>query len=248
VVPSRAIRVPALLTGGGGGLADSVARLIADAVHLGLVQPGEQLPSEGVLANHLGVSIMTLREALATLREQGLVETRRGRNGGSFILAPGSPSVARLEGRLRQLSATDLRDLGDERLAVLGTSTQLAARRASDVNVEKLRSLAGDLRVAATIGERARAYSRFWIEVALATQSERLTHATVRLQALVGELLWLPGVLHEQQGDAAAELGQVADAVEGERELVARRLAETMLDQSTRRLIGAHLALTRRVP
>ena len=64
---------------------------ITEAIHLGLLADGEQLPVEVELARQFGVAPMTVREALAELRDQGLVETRRGRTGGSFVRRPAGP-------------------------------------------------------------------------------------------------------------------------------------------------------------
>ncbi|MEU9388144.1 winged helix-turn-helix domain-containing protein, partial [Streptomyces sp. NPDC048279] len=64
---------------------DAVVRRIGDAIELGLLADGEQLPGETELAGQLGVSTVTLREALMALRQQGLVVTRRGRGGGGFV-------------------------------------------------------------------------------------------------------------------------------------------------------------------
>src|SRR5687768_6094971 len=176
----------------GSCLADSVGQQLADAIQLGLFAKGEQLPSESALASQLGVSTLTLREALAALRHRGLVETRRGRNGGSFVCGPAPAPVARLRARLRDLSSVELRDLGDEWTAVTGTTARLAANRASDDQIGRLRSLADDLAVSKSISARTRANSRFAIELALAAQSERLTRTEVRLQGESGELLWTP--------------------------------------------------------
>lgn len=49
---------------------------------------GDRLPAEIDLADALGVSRMTLRQALATLEERGRIERRRGRNGGTFVSRP----------------------------------------------------------------------------------------------------------------------------------------------------------------
>jgi GntR family transcriptional regulator len=49
--------------------------------------PGERIPAERDLAEHLGVSRMTLRKALQTLIDRGMLE-RRG-NRGTFVTAPG---------------------------------------------------------------------------------------------------------------------------------------------------------------
>ena len=57
---------------------EAVVRRVGSAIGLGLLADGEQLPTETDLATMLNVSTVTLRDALAELRELGLVETRRG--------------------------------------------------------------------------------------------------------------------------------------------------------------------------
>ena len=47
------------------------------------LQPGEKLPNELELAQQLGVSRATLREAIRTLADRGVLEVRRGR--GTFV-------------------------------------------------------------------------------------------------------------------------------------------------------------------
>ena len=55
---------------------------LATAIRLGVYPPESVLPAERDLADQLGVSRATLREAIAALRAAGLVETTRGRGGG----------------------------------------------------------------------------------------------------------------------------------------------------------------------
>jgi len=230
----------------GNCLADSVGQQLADAIQLGLFVKGAQLPSESVLAGQFGVSTLTLREALAALRNRGLVETRRGRNGGSFVCGPAPAAAARLRARLRELSSVELRDLGDEWTAVAGTTAKLAAWRASDDQIDRLRSLADDLSASKSITARTRANSRFAIELALAAQSERLTRAEVRLQGEAGELLWTPLPHSLQADEVAADLHRIVDAVADEDAELSRTLAETRTRRNMRFLIGAHLELTAR--
>ncbi|MEU8613332.1 winged helix-turn-helix domain-containing protein, partial [Actinoplanes sp. NPDC048791] len=61
------------------GRAEAVTRRLRDAIVLGVLGDGEQLPSEVDLAEALGVAPVTARESLQSLRELGLVTTRRGR-------------------------------------------------------------------------------------------------------------------------------------------------------------------------
>jgi GntR family transcriptional regulator len=50
--------------------------------------PGDKLPSEVEIATALGVSRMTLRQALSAIEAKGLIDRRRGRFGGNFVAAP----------------------------------------------------------------------------------------------------------------------------------------------------------------
>ena len=63
---------------------EAVERLL-QAIKLGVVVPGDRLPSERDLAARLNVSRVTLREAIHALAEAGYVESRRGRYGGTFV-------------------------------------------------------------------------------------------------------------------------------------------------------------------
>src|SRR5215468_3471864 len=98
-------------TAAGSGLAGLVAERLSEAIQLGILLDGERLPPEARLAEQLGVSTVTLREALAVLRGQGLVTTRRGRGGGTFVSAPANLAEGLVQ-RLRRLSIQELRDLG----------------------------------------------------------------------------------------------------------------------------------------
>ena len=251
------------------GRADEVVQRVSQAIQLGLFVDGEQLPPETEFATQLGVSAMTLREALATLRQQGLVETRRGRTGGTFVRRPAAPSVAVLRERLHGMTTSTLRDLIDEQFAVSGAAAKLAAARASGASVRRLHTLVQQLTGAASLGSLIRADSRFHIEVAIASQSERLTRLEVELQTQLGELLWLPpettglapvpdgpvssgpvsnglatGLL--DQAAAADEHAAIAEAIAAEDGDRARLLAERHVERTLQRLTAMRLALPQR--
>jgi GntR family transcriptional repressor for pyruvate dehydrogenase complex len=228
------------------GRAEEVVQRVSQATQLGLISDGDQLPPEAEFAAQLGVSAMTLREALAMLRQQGLVETRRGRTGGTFVRRPAAPRPSVLRDRLRAMSGGELRDLTDEQSAVFGAAARLAATRASTVSVRRLFTLADQLTTAATPAARIMADSRFHIEVALASKSERLTALEVALQATVSELLWLPDDADPAALDLAAAAGEhaaIAAAIEAEDASRARLLAEEHAEANLRRLTALRLAL-----
>jgi DNA-binding FadR family transcriptional regulator len=212
------------------GRAEAVTERLVDAITFGLLADTERLPSEAELAAQFGVSTVTVREALVALRQLGLVETRRGRAGGSFVKAPAGPSTQSWQDALRAVSLGDLRDIGDHYAAIAGAAARLAAERSSTEDIQRLELAAADMR-GATGAEIAHAERQFHLEVAAAAQSPRLTREEVQLQRACGGLLWLPltpgerGALttHREitaaiargEGDAARELTEehVLDAL-----------------------------------
>lgn len=231
---------------GSGGRTDAVVRRLGDAVALGLITDGEQLPSESELAGQLAVSTVTLREALATLREQGVVETRRGRGGGTFVRSPIDPSLQRLRARLGGMTTDELRDLGDLHQAVSGAAARLAAERAAPDQISRLTGLAAALATAADHGARRRADARFHIEMAAAAQSPRLTRQEIDLQSEVGELLWLPHAEAMDPAEAGRQHSAIAEAVADGDDEGARQLAEQHVRAGIERLIELHLRLQTR--
>lgn len=55
-----------------------IASQLAAEISQARLRPGDKLPTEHVLAKTLGVSRSVIREAIAQLRNEGLVETRQG--------------------------------------------------------------------------------------------------------------------------------------------------------------------------
>jgi GntR family transcriptional regulator, transcriptional repressor for pyruvate dehydrogenase complex len=225
-----------------GGRAQTVARRLAQAISLGLLLDGERLPAESHLADQFGVSPVTLRGALATLRAMGLVQTRRGRGGGSFVCAPQDPRRVQLEQPLRLLSLHELRDIGDHRAAVAGTAARLAAERAIDSDLGVLHEHIGRLRGAGTLTERRRADARIHIEIAAAAQSPRLTQQEMDLWSEVGDLVWLP-VTDDLVPTLTAEHEALVAAIESQRPERARQLAEQHVLAETERLLTLRIAL-----
>ena len=68
-------------------VADQVARDLAEEISSGGIRPDSRLPSEAELAAQYGVARVTVRRAVAKLREEGLVVTVHGR--GTFTKPQG---------------------------------------------------------------------------------------------------------------------------------------------------------------
>ncbi len=129
-------RLPSLLgpVRTGNAFEETVERLLA-VIKLGLVAPGMRFPAERELAARLGISRLTLREAIRELQQAGFVESRRGRLGGTFVTyQPPAPSEAEAV-RLARENAARLTDALTFRMAVetgaaevLASSPELRAR------------------------------------------------------------------------------------------------------------------------
>ena len=106
---------------------ETVERLLA-VIKLGVVGPGERFPAERELAAMLGVSRITLREAIGDLRVAGYVESRRGRFGGTFVTYT-PPAPSRVE--LRRMAVEDADKINDAltfRMAVETGAAQILAQ------------------------------------------------------------------------------------------------------------------------
>jgi GntR family transcriptional regulator, transcriptional repressor for pyruvate dehydrogenase complex len=219
------------------GRVEAVTARLVDAITIGLLTDTERLPSEAELAARFGVSTVTVREALVALRQRGLVETRRGRGGGSFVKAPANPAAQTWQDSLRAISLSELRDIGDHYAAIAGAAARLAAERSSTEDIERLELATADMR-AATGVEVTRAERQFHLEVAAAAQSPRLTQEELRLQGVRGGLLWLP-----PHAAAYAEHQDISTAIaSGDGEEARRRTEDHVMD-AVDRLAEVHLDL-----
>ena len=73
-----------------------IAEDLADRIRDGAFAVGDRLPSERDLADQLGISRMTVRQAFKSLVDAGLIESRIGR--GCFVARP------KIDQRLQRLT------------------------------------------------------------------------------------------------------------------------------------------------
>ena len=100
--------------------------------------PGQRLLPERELAEKLGISRPTVREAIRSLTQLGYLEIRRGRNGGAYVrevLAdPSSASVRRAAAAL----GPELDETFDLRMVLEPGAAMLAADRATEADKDSL--------------------------------------------------------------------------------------------------------------
>jgi DNA-binding FadR family transcriptional regulator len=171
------------------GRAALVERRIAEAITGGVLHAGDRLPPEQDLAQTFGVAPTTVREALLSLRARGLVVTRRGRGGGSFVADGADPRVFATKALL-ETTRVSLRDAATHYLAITRACVELAARRADPSEVELIRA-----RIHRAYDGDPRSWRRVLddaqIELAALSQSARLTREQMKLQAELSPLFAL---------------------------------------------------------
>jgi len=227
----------------GNAFEETVERLLT-AIRLGLVGPGEKFPAERDLATQLGISRLTLREALRSLQQAGFVESRRGRFGGTFVMAS-SPAPARAE-LLRQLREDGARldDVLTFRMAVETGAAQLLAQAvAGPIPPAAAEVLPARLAALATAGPQdyRRLDTLFHLAIAELTGSQLLAAACADARMRTNDLLnAIPVLPRNIDHTAAQHTAIVAAILSGDPDRARRAVAEHL--EGTSALLRGFLA------
>jgi GntR family transcriptional repressor for pyruvate dehydrogenase complex len=116
-------------------LSEEVSRDLQRRIARGDLKPGERLPTEKALGDAFGVSRAVVREAIARLKADGLIDTRQG--SGAFVVeAPKTINLRFWQGAGPELD--ELRDIFELRAMVEGAVAELAAQRRDDSDLENM--------------------------------------------------------------------------------------------------------------
>jgi GntR family transcriptional regulator, transcriptional repressor for pyruvate dehydrogenase complex len=119
-------------------LSEEVEGRIRELFDTRQLEPGDRLPTEKEMGARFGVSLVTVREALRGLETRGLVEKKRGKDGGVYATAPASgPVKDMLQGFLNAQNCT-ADDLRQVRVLLEPGVARLAAGNISVRQVERL--------------------------------------------------------------------------------------------------------------
>ena len=153
----------------GGRLAGDLVRMIRE----GSLVAGDRIPAERDLAELVGVSRASVREALRELELRGMLDRRPGR--GTVVLDAPRPELD--AGLLGSVDAAGrmLREVMDLRAVVEPPITERAAARGTSAEVEALRVLVDDSEAAAHGDEKN--YARYVeLDVEFHLALARMTH------------------------------------------------------------------------
>ena len=163
-----------------------VTERLRHAIHIGTYLPGDKLPPERTLAQQLGVSRMTVREAIRALRAEGYVVSRRGSAGGITVL-----DQAEDYRRLRALLLRRMAELDDGfefRTVVEGAAARLAAQRRTKRDLARLRQSFLELEQGQEMARFRAADNVFHLAIADAARNRFMRQAIEKVRAMT----WVP--------------------------------------------------------
>src|SRR5215218_1808760 len=117
---------------------ESVLAQLNALITEGEMKPGDRLPPERELVEKLGVSRVSVREALRALESMGKIEIRR--NAGSFVMNPNGSAFASQLKATHPVDRAFLDYLVDVRAAVEHKMVELVAKRA-DADLSAVRAV-----------------------------------------------------------------------------------------------------------
>ena len=123
---------------------EQISDKLAYMIHTGLLQPGDELPSERELAATLGVSRETVRGAIGVLQARQMIEVSQGAR--TRVLGRGPVPLHESVRVLDGLRNRSLDEVSEARAAVEVQVISLAARRVNAVQLKRLQALVDEQR------------------------------------------------------------------------------------------------------
>lgn len=140
------------------------------------VADGARLPPEADFAQMFGLSRASIREALARLRAEGAVRSRKG--SGTYVVRAGAPEMVRLSAIS---SVRELAQWHEVRLALESEVAALAADRRTEKDLAQLKAAQETLLASLLAGRGAREDVAFHAALAVCSHNPKLSDALGRL-------------------------------------------------------------------
>jgi len=121
-----------------------VAEQLEEAILSGMLRPGDRLPPERDMVADFGTSRRSLREAMRVLEQKGLIETKLGVKGGSFVKKPNTDSLSKSLAVLIRFKKVSVNELAEFRLDTEGIVARRATQRAEDSDIARLKKLVSE--------------------------------------------------------------------------------------------------------
>ncbi|MFH1115607.1 MAG: FCD domain-containing protein [Pseudomonadota bacterium] len=122
-------------------VSDRIVLQIRDAVLSGRLKPGDKVASEKELVSQFGVSKATMREALRVLEAMGLVELRKGVQGGAFIAEVDMKTTIHSIMNFLHFKAVSIHDITMLRFILEPSAAHMAALRLTTEDIRRLEEM-----------------------------------------------------------------------------------------------------------
>jgi GntR family transcriptional regulator, transcriptional repressor for pyruvate dehydrogenase complex len=208
---------------------ESIVTQIQQAVYNGKLKAGDRLPNERELVNLFGVSRPTIREAFRVLEAEGLVEIRRGVNGGAYITEPNPDQAGKALEALIRFHGASISELVEFRGNFEAESAYWAALRATDEQISRLQKLASQF------SEKAKLAETPWVElvdidISFHEEVAYATHNQIRVAIMLAihEVIRKTSLTIEGKDTAdwrkqqSIDLQEVAEAIKDKNQQLAR--------------------------
>jgi GntR family transcriptional repressor for pyruvate dehydrogenase complex len=171
---------------------DFVVEQIRRQVALGIIPPGAALPPERELVRLFGVGRVTVQLAIGQLEAEHVIETRRGRTGGSFVITPASDSRA-LDLRVVELKrhAARVIEAVEFREALEPVAAGVAATKVKRKQVSELKNAIERVEAAQDDAEFMRWDTALHLAIAAATGNQFMSDALERIRLELNPALQL---------------------------------------------------------
>ena len=126
-------------------ISDIIMDQIKEMVYDGRLKVGDKLPSELELANNIGVSRASIREALKALKEMGLIDSKVG--GGSFISNNFTDSLSGPLSLMVALNNTDMKSIFEFRKVIEIGAISSAAKNYTEEELNELKEILESMRL-----------------------------------------------------------------------------------------------------
>jgi GntR family transcriptional repressor for pyruvate dehydrogenase complex len=122
-------------------MSEAIVEQIRSLIRSNQLLPGDRLPSERDLGTKMGVSRVTVREALRVLEAGGLVDIRVGARGGAFVTSPSSTQLGSGLANLISTSPVTAAEVTESRQVVELGVIPLIVERATEADIADLRAM-----------------------------------------------------------------------------------------------------------
>ena len=217
-----------------GRISTAIVEQVKEAIRRGELGPGDRLPPERDLTEQLGVSRVSVRDALRVLEAHGLVEVRVGARGGAYVTAPAPKLVGEGISNMLLLASVSAREVTEMRHVFELAILPLVCERATEDDLALLEDVCERSESSCASGN---------YDVALSTEFHTLLARATHNDAvsLIADSLRGPLLMSLRQAQRAApDMG-------GAGVLEHRALVEAIRErdaEKARQIMTAHLART----